>query len=515
MSNDRYIKVLGQQYDGLHPKRPLREKRGFFVCEFCYDKHLPVAILQLPDGERFLLRTVMKTIREHELFSCGDTVVVAVSGGADSVALLDILAGLGELRLRLVIAHVNHLLRGAESDGDEAFVKDLAGHYGLPVESRAVDVRELSRRRRLSLEEAGRIARYAVFAEVAGAYRAKCTAIAHHADDQAETVLMRLVRGSGASGLCAMAPKSADGSRVRPLLQVGRREIEAYLAARGLVFRSDSSNSNVNFLRNRIRHELIPCLASYNPAISARLADTAAAIRADEALLEHVTDEAMSRLASVAAGRVTFPVVELATEPRGMRMRLLRRALLMVRGDLARIGFRHLQAIDELLIPGRPQRRLSLPGDLAVMRSYDTLVVEATDGGSPAAPFEIFLEGPGTYPLPGGTTLTIEEAAQPPDWSAVSADTGWFDAENAPFPWLLRTFRPGDRIVPFGMTGSKKVKELFIDARIPLCERRRIPLVFSGGRLIWVCGVRVAEGARVAAGTPKIIRAAVVGGALN
>ncbi len=467
------------------------------------------------DGERFMLRAVMKTIREHELFSCGDTVVVAVSGGADSVALLDILASLGALRLRLVIAHVNHLLRGAESDGDEAFVKDLAGRYGLPVESRAVDVRELSRCRQLSLEEAGRIARYAFFAEVAEAYRAKCTAIAHHADDQAETVLMRLVRGSGTTGLCAMTPKSADGSRVRPLLQVGRRKIEAYLAARGLAFRHDSSNSDMNFLRNRFRHELIPYLAGYNPAIGDRLADTATALSADEAVLERITADAMDRLATVVADSVTFAVADLAAEPRGVRMRLFRRALRLVRGDLAQIGFRHLEAIDELLVPGRPQRRLSLPGDVAAARSYDVLSFAVIADSPHAGPFEMLLEGPGAYSLPGGGILTIEDAPAPADWSGVYADTGWFDAESASFPWVVRTFRPGDRFVPFGMTGSKKVKDLFIDAKIPQSLRRSIPLIFSAGRLIWVCGLRVAEGMRVAAGETRAIHATVTGRLLN
>jgi tRNA(Ile)-lysidine synthase len=123
----------------------------------------------------------------------------------------------------------------------------------------------------------------------------------------------------------------------------------------------------------------------------------------------------------------------------------------------------------------------------------------------------MLLDGPGTYPLPGGGALTVEQAMPPTDWSSVSADTAWFDPGSTPFPWLVRTFSPGDRIVPFGMTGSKKVKELFIDARIPLRERRSIPLVFSGGRLIWVCGVRIAEGARVAAGATNVIRAAVAG----
>jgi tRNA(Ile)-lysidine synthase len=267
----------------------------------------------------------------------------------------------------------------------------------------------------------------------------------------------------------------------------------------------------MNFLRNRIRHELIPHLATYNPAIATRLADTATTLSADEALLERITGEAMDRLAVAVAGKVSFSVAELAAQPRGVRMRLFRQALLMVRGDLERISLRHLEAIDGLVASGRPQRRLSLPGDVAVTRSYGTLAFTATEAPSPAGPFEKLLEGPGSYPLPGGGTLTIDEAVPPADWSVVPADTVWFDAGSVPFPWLVRTFRPGDRMIPFGMTGSKKVKELFIDAKVPQRERRSIPLVFSGGQLIWACGVRVAEGARVRAGAPKAIRATVIG----
>ncbi|WP_243689383.1 tRNA lysidine(34) synthetase TilS [Geotalea toluenoxydans] len=206
-----------------------------------------------------MLRKVNSYIRAHRLISSGDTIIVAVSGGADSVALLDVLASLRSSKLRLIVAHLNHCLRGSESDADEAFVRKLAGKYGVCFVTKAVDVLALSRESKMSLEEAGRVARYRFFKELAINCKARSVAVAHHADDQAETVLMRLIRGAGGSGLRAMTSTTA-GLIIRPLLSVTRREIESYLDKKGLGYRTDSSNADLNFLRNRIRHELIPFL---------------------------------------------------------------------------------------------------------------------------------------------------------------------------------------------------------------------------------------------------------------
>jgi tRNA(Ile)-lysidine synthase len=309
-----------------------------------------------------MLKKVMHFIEEYSLFAPGDTVVVAVSGGADSVALLDILVSLRELRLNLVVAHLNHLLRGAEADADEEFVHKLAASYGVPVVVKRADVGEVARTEGRSLEDAGRAARYAFFDELAVSHKAHAVALAHHADDQAETVVMRLLRGAGGSGLCAMAPKSA-GLYVRPLLSVNRGEIEAYLQRRGIAWRTDSSNAAADFLRNRIRHELIPYLARYNPAISDRLSATAEALAADEEYLEAATNAAFASYAVLSAGRIILDLPGLRSEPRGIRLRLYRRAILQAKGNLARIGFRHLRAIDCLVFSAKPHKikNLSFP----------------------------------------------------------------------------------------------------------------------------------------------------------
>lgn len=456
-------------------------------------------------------RQVLEAITEYGMFAAGDRVVVAVSGGADSVALLDILVNLHEFGLSLLVAHLNHQLRGSESDGDEEFVVRLAENYRLPVETRRVDVRLLARRQRLSLEEAGRAARYRFFDEIAAIHGARCVALAHHADDQAETVMLRLLRGAGGSGLAAILPRSAGGRYVRPLLQVTRREIEAYLAARNLSFRTDSSNADTSFLRNRVRHELLPFLAGYNGNIASRLAATAEILAADEEILEQAVAAAFDRLGSFERIEARLHVKGLTTELRGLRYRLYRHALRLIRGDLTRIGFIHLQSIDRLVHDAGSGASLDLPTGCRVTKSYDHLVFTVEDGGEHPVDWEVPVEGPGRYPLAGGSVLVVEPAGSLAGLRRASPTVTFLDGEQAPFPWLVRNFRAGDRFVPLGMTGHKKVKNLLIDCKIPRDRRWRIPLVFSMSHLVWVAGVRPAAKAPLTACTADVLKVEILG----
>jgi tRNA(Ile)-lysidine synthase len=455
-----------------------------------------------------MLKKILHFIDANSLFAPGDTIVAAVSGGADSVALLDILVSLRELRLNLVVAHLNHLLRGAEAYADEEFVRVLAVGYSLPVEVRRVDIKEFARKEGRSLEDAGRVARYAFFQDVAALHNAHAVALAHHADDQAETVLMRLLRGSGGSGLCAMAPKSA-GRYLRPLLNVTRGEIEKYLQMRGIAWRTDKSNDDADFLRNRIRHELIPFLAGYNPAISERLAATAEALAADEEFLEAATEKSFTALTVRSADSVTLDLPGVRSEPRAIRMRLYRRAIQQVKGDLARISYRHLMAIDQLVFSLKPHLTLTLPDGQCVAKSYDKISFAAVDEKEPFTFKGLYVDGPGFYKLPDAAMLSIEVSTSPPDLRSTPADTVYFDLDFAPFPWLVRTFRPGDRFNPFGMTGQKKVKELFIDAKIPVTHRPLIPLLFCGETIIWVGGIRRSDMACLTGRTKVVVRAKI------
>jgi len=431
-------------------------------------------------------------------------VLVAVSGGADSVALLDMLVQLREERLKLVVAHLNHSLRGADSDADQEFVARLAAGYGLLCVSKRAAVAALAQSSRLSLEDAGRRARYAFFAEAAKAHGATSIALAHHRDDQAETVLIRLLRGAGGGGLSAMSAGSASLLK-RPLLQITRSEIERYLKMRGLTHRTDASNADTAILRNSVRHELIPLLRRYNPRITERLAATAEILAADEELLDQLTAAAYARLARIGSSQISFSVEGVAGEPRGLRLRLYRRALLDARGDLQRIALSHLESIDRLLTSERPNTIFKLPGDCFAARSYGTLSFGTLDP-LPNESWELAIDGEGSWQLPGGGSLLVQRVPPPGDLDPGDPRVAFLDLERAPFPWLLRGFAPGDRFRPLGMAGRQKVKELFINEKIPAQQRRRIPLLVSSGKIIWVAGLRMGEDARVTAESCAVVR---------
>lgn len=430
------------------------------------------------------------TIERQRLLAPSTTVIVAVSGGVDSIALLHYLAGRSDLDLRIVVAHLNHSLRGEESDADEALVRESAERFGATFESRKEDVRAIAREKGLSLEEAGRAARYRFFDELALMYEGAVVALAHHRDDQAETVLMRLLRGSGPAGLTGMGYCSRSGRYIRPFLDARRADIEAYAGQYGLAFRNDSSNSDTSFLRNRIRLELLPQLAGYNPSIVSRLADTAAIMAADEELLAGCVDVCWQGVARVDEGVVLLDCERLRKEPVGMRLRIFRHAILTLSGNLRRISYRHLQSMDRLVTCGPSNGSLDLPCNLRFERSYDTARVVRGRSGDRSEPFELSVSGAGSYDLPCGGRVRI----LPLSCSSAECSNGTLtldvDLGIHPFPWTIRTFRPGDRLVPSGMTGRKKVKDLFIDGKIPRSVRASLPLFFSGPTLFWVAGLR-------------------------
>lgn len=431
-----------------------------------------------------------RTIRDHLLITMGNTVLVAVSGGVDSVVLLHYLASRSDLRLSLVVVHLNHALRGTESDDDEQSVAVLANGYGVRFESRREDVATFAKVSGLSLEEAGREVRYRFFREVAQSVGADSVAVAHHRDDQAETVLLRLLRGSGPTGLRGMPYRSSDVLIIRPLLDVTRSEIEGYAAFHNLSFRTDSSNSDPSFLRNRIRLHLLPALAEYNPAISARLAETASIMAADETVLSTVVDRRWEEVCTHIADRVVMKASAVRSDHPGLRLRLYRRSLEQLNGNLRQISYRHLQAIDRLLIDGPPNGALNLPDAIIVVRSYDELTFTHRSAVLIDAPQEIIVTCTGMYPLHSGYSVSITSCKE----LSLPEESGRFNMlvnlDEFPFPWTIRGFLPGDRIAPRGMTGRKKVKDLFIDEKIPRPQRSLIPLFLSGEKLFWVGGLR-------------------------
>jgi len=452
-----------------------------------------------------LIDRVARAVREHSLFRPGDTVVVGLSGGADSTALLELLTKLPGFSPRLVGVHLNHCLRGQESDADEEFCRALALRHAIPFESRRTDVKELADQQGLNLEDAGRRARIAFFDEVREKWQARAIALGHHADDQAETVLMRLLRGAGPDGLSGMPYRNGRGY-IRPLLEVSRLEIEAYLTGHGLTWRDDASNLDTAFLRNRIRHELLPLLEEYNPAVRNRLTATASLLGDENLLLERLADDTFAQICTRDNEAWVCDIGMLTAQPTALRRRLLRRMLERQAGNLDHFSRLHIASLELLLASPRPNAVLNLPQGITAVREYGSLRVQHASSPPPLSDI-IPIPGPGRYPLPSGGFLSVSLEPGPPDMAALPSHTACFDPAKAPFPWQVRPFQPGDRLVPLGMDGSKKVKDLFIDAKIPLPQRRRIPLVFSNGTLIWVCGLRSSNLSRVDGSSSRIIRA--------
>lgn len=402
------------------------------------------------------------------------------------MVLLDLLKSLDNYRLDLVVAHLNHLLRGEESDRDEELVRETAARLGLPCVVEREDVWELARSEKRSLEDAGREARHRFLESVVRNQGAVCAALAHHADDQAETVLMRLLRGAGASGLAGMFPRS--GWKVRPFLDATRAEIVEFAKSRHIAFREDRSNADQRFLRNRVRHELLPLLATYNPLISRTLGATAAILAADDEVLTGRAEHRFKLLAAICGREVLFTVAELLREPDAVRYRLYRRAIQELNGDLLSISYRHLLDVDRLLLHEAPSSSVTLPRSLRAGRVYGSLRFYL-DGASGIGE-EVRIDGFGRYQVVGGTLLVSSTVASL-GIAPLSPHHVLIDQDEAPFPWTVRTFMDGDRMIPFGMTGSKKLKDIFIDMKVPRHRRRDVPVLCDAeGRILSVPGVR-------------------------
>jgi tRNA(Ile)-lysidine synthase len=450
-----------------------------------------------------VLSRIKGTIRRYSMIAPCSHIGVAVSGGIDSVALLDILTSLqAELHITLTILHLNHGIRGKEAARDQRFVQELSKRYSLPYLDQEVDVPAYKKQNSLSLQEAARELRYRFFEQAMDTYNLDTVAIGQTADDQAETVLMRLVRGGGARGLKGIPPKRER--YIRPLIEVWREELLQYLRYRGLPFVQDSSNLKKAYLRNRIRHELLPALSEYNPNIKERLLHLAQVLGEDASYLEALADEIAREIVHVGA-EVSLSIPALLALPAALQARVLQRAFasLAARGTLE---YTHITSVMALIGEAGGSKQVPLPGGYWARRSYDTLVLGKA-GESPAG-----MAGKIDLTIPGRTRLEalameMEAAVAEgrPDPQA-GPDTALLDFRRLVLPLSVRTFRPGDCFIPLGMESLKKLKNLFIDLKIPRAERLRIPLVISGDAICWVAGLRIDERFKIRPETKKTLK---------
>ncbi|MBI3536830.1 MAG: tRNA lysidine(34) synthetase TilS [Chloroflexi bacterium] len=499
-----------------------------------------------------LLNQVRATIEKQKLIARGDSVVVAVSGGADSLTLLCVLRDLcGEFGFSLHVAHLNHQLRGAESNADAAFVAQIAREWNLPATIESRDVGAYARAHKLSVEEAAREMRYAFLAEVAQKIGARVIAVAHHADDQVETILMHLLRGTGMAGLRGMEYKSQvssgksqattadlrletwDLALARPLLDVTRAEIETYCQENSLTPRVDSSNLDPTFFRNRVRHEILPYLEKINPQIRDVLRRTARAVADDYAYLQSQVEAAYQTIAREETGAIIFARDAWRALPSALQRGTLRLAFQKLRGNVRGLAWTHIEDARLIALEKNAGARATLPNDLELRVGYaEILIADAEKNFGPDVPLlhiarvDLPLEGVTELPdcawvvetnvisnvtlseakgLVASTNNKILRSAQNDfesgHWSAS------FDRAEMRGKIFLRQRRAGDRFQPTGMRGrSKSLHEFMIDEKIPRAWRDRVPLLIVNDEIAWVCGWRVDERARAPEHAPEIWR---------
>lgn len=455
-----------------------------------------------------LIKKVENYIREHSLLRPGDRVAAAVSGGADSVALLRILLALrSELGIVLSVAHFNHRIRGAEADADEQFVSALAEKFEVEFHSGSADVPAYSREQKLSLETAARELRQRWFGELVGQGKTSKVATAHTLDDQAETVLMRILRGAGGRGLTGIAPRQQEKTLIRPLLGITRPEVEDYLHALQQSWREDATNQDLHHTRNRIRHELLPLLErDYDPALRQHLANMADIARAEEEYWEKEISGLVSRLirsgrpsrSGRSSGPAESPVSALDIAPfTALPLAVQRRVLrAMVDQFSARLEYHHVQQLLELIHEKQPGKELLLPGGLVATRSFRELQIQRDDTEASQEGYCYRLAVPGEVEIP---ELKIKIRAQLV--SAGNRVSGYNSAllnRALLAPELtVRNWRPGDKFFPAHTRSPRKVKELLQPARlgheVSPAERRVWPVIESAGEIVWMRGFSVPE----------------------
>lgn len=437
-----------------------------------------------------MLRTLEKAIRVEQLINPGDRILCAVSGGADSVALLTLLKQLSAAgAFSLYAAHLDHRLR-PESGDDANFVAALCVELQVPLFSESIDVQQLSGRRREGLEAAGRFARRRFFEKIAREQECTSIALAHHADDQAETVLFRLARGSGLTGLAAMRHRS--GLYIRPLLDFKKVELRDWLIENGIVWREDVSNLDLKFSRNLIRNQILPALRQINTRTDEAFCRFNRQVALEEDFWSEQVDDVLSRhlQAKQVDNSLQISVESLLTLHPALRRRVIRGMVERLRGDLQRFEATHIDQVEALLVNPRPQVETCLPG-VWVARRYEILELRLEPPD--IEPFELNVMQEGEYDLPGGDRIIV--VLQHDSDPAAGTSVVEFCADQIGFPLTIRSARPGDRFQPSGMVGHKRLKNYFIDNKIPHEVRQKVPVVCSGETILWLVGERRCEGA--------------------
>lgn len=453
-----------------------------------------------------MIDSALRTIKENNMFDKGDRVIVAVSGGPDSIALLHVLYKLKEeLGISLYVAHVNHGLRGIEADSDEEYVKKFCESLNVEFRSKRVDINEIARVRNISSESAGREVRYEFFKELMKKFSAQKVAIAHNANDQAETILMRIMRGTGMDGLIGIRPVR-DSIFVRPLINSTRDQIEEYCLKNNLNPRIDKTNLEAIYSRNKVRLQLIPYIQeNFNKDIIQGLNRLSYTIKVDNDYLEEVSREKYKKYCDTNREKVIISK-EAFLEHESIITRVIRLAIQNLVGNLYNFEKIHIYDIMRLQ-KCSTGKELNLPSNVYSVNNYGDIVISRTKKQNIKARVEEYILDNGINAIEDINikvsirTISMEKK---PDFKR-SKWIKYFDYDKIKGDITLRFRRDGDKFTPLGMSGSKKLKDLFIDLKVPKEERNEIPLVCFGGSIAWITGYRVSEVFKVDEDTKNIL----------
>lgn len=467
----------------------------------------------LPSVRAMLLEQKFRdTIKKFRLLKKNDRVIVAVSGGPDSVCLLVLLSNLKrKLNLYLHVATFNHLIRGGEARRDVEFVKEISRRFNLGVTAGEGNVPEFAKLSKLSLEEAGRFARFSFLKEVARKNRAGKIALGHNLDDQIETFLMRLMRGAGLAGLCGMAPKRKEDhlELIRPLIEISRQDLEAFLGKKKLKFRVDKTNQSRKYLRNKVRLSLIPLLEKkYNPRIKEVILRTTHNIKEGYEFLEREAELKAKESIYRKGAHIFLRLENLEDLPWIIKTYILKKALFALKGNLRQLTLENWLALQKLAFELQSGKRLSLPGGITVRKVYHNLIFEGKTSLKEIPPSKRK-----EINCPGSTRiqkLGIEIFAKVLDnISRHKKESKWvefFDADKIKGPLFVRTRKEKDVFRPLGMRGRKTLKKFFIDEKIPLLVRSRVPIIEDNQKIMWVVGSRISDEVKVTQKTKHILK---------
>ncbi|MFA9464477.1 MAG: tRNA lysidine(34) synthetase TilS [Velocimicrobium sp.] len=459
-------------------------------------------------------RKIIAYVEKHSMLKEKDKVVVGVSGGADSVCLFFVMLKLRKLYdLSLHVLHVNHQMRGSDADEDQRFVEALGKQYTVPVKIVKKDVRLYAREHKLSEEEAGRFIRYEAFQTFCEEENATKTAIAHNMNDNAETMLFHLARGSGTRGLCGILP--VRGNIIRPLLCVTRDEIEEYLKCIGQTYRTDASNYEDDYSRNQIRHYILPLMGKLNTKSIEHMSETANLLKETQDYMDKNAESACKRIVKYENGQYLLNIDMLITEDLIIQKEVIRKTIIAITQNAKDIDNQHIERI-RLLCEMPSGKQVDLPNGIKAMREYQHLKL-----GIPSIEmneYEVLLEIPGRYSIPGTDDcldICVEECFDKVDEIPKNDYTKWFDYDKICQAISLRNRRNGDYFQVNQEGGTKKVKDYFIDKKLPRDKRSSIPLLADGGHIIWIIGDRISERYKITNKTKNILKAKIIGGKKN